>query len=127
MLVWISSSTYPTTKDFVQTFFSEKVWIQNTLPTYGLDICPKFRSFFIWDSLLSLMSDYALGFRTSYLIIVPIEFWRNSDLFKKKEHFSSSKIDKMRTFRKKISEIVRKSLKSYVKVFETVLVHNRSL
>ena len=53
MLVWISASTYPTTKDFVQTFFWEKVWIQNTLPTYGLDICPKFRSFFIWDSLLS--------------------------------------------------------------------------
>ena len=56
MLVWISSSTYPTTKDFVQTFFSEKVWIQNTLPTYGLDICPKFRSFFIWDSLLNVLS-----------------------------------------------------------------------
>ena len=51
-VVWISASTYPTTKDFVQTFFWEKVWIQNTLPTYGLDICPKFRSFFIWDSLL---------------------------------------------------------------------------
>ena len=37
-VVWISASTYPTTKDFVQTFFWEKVWIQNTLPTYGLDM-----------------------------------------------------------------------------------------
>ena len=24
----------------------EKVWLENTLPTYDLDICPKFRSFF---------------------------------------------------------------------------------
>ena len=51
MLVLTSLYTYPTTKDFVQTFFLEKVWIHNTLLTYGLDICPKFRSFFIWDSL----------------------------------------------------------------------------
>ena len=53
MQVWTSLSTYPTTKKFVQTFFLEKVWLQNTLPTYSLDICPKFRSFFIWDSLLN--------------------------------------------------------------------------
>ena len=46
MLLWIPASTYPTTTDFVQTFFLEKVWIHNTLPTYGLDICPNFRSFF---------------------------------------------------------------------------------
>ena len=56
MQVWTSLSTYPTTKKFVQTFFLEKVWLQNTLPTYSLDICPKFRSFFIWDPLLSLES-----------------------------------------------------------------------
>ena len=31
----------------------EKVWLRNTLPTYDLDICPNFRSFFIWISLLS--------------------------------------------------------------------------
>ena len=53
MQVWTSLSTYPTTKKFVQTFFLEKVWLQNTLPTYSLDICPKFRSFFIWDPLLN--------------------------------------------------------------------------
>ena len=29
---------------------------------------------------------------------VPINFWRNSDPFKKKEHFSSSKIDRVRAF-----------------------------
>ena len=40
---------------FVQTFFSEKVWLESTLPTYSLDICPKFRSFF-WDPLLKVLS-----------------------------------------------------------------------
>ena len=47
-----ASTDYPTTKKFVQTIFVEKVCLQNTLPTYSLDICPKFRSFFIWDPLL---------------------------------------------------------------------------
>ena len=40
--------------DIVQIFLGGKVWIQYPLPTYSLDICPKFRSFFIWDPLLSL-------------------------------------------------------------------------
>ena len=43
----------PTTKVFVQTFFLEKVWLEDTLPTYSLDICPKFRSCCFWDPLLS--------------------------------------------------------------------------
>ena len=43
----------PTKKVFVQTFFLEKVWLEDTLPTYNLDICPKFRSFFLLDPLLS--------------------------------------------------------------------------
>ena len=29
---------------------------------------------------------------------LPIDFWRNSDLFEKKEHFSSSKTAKVRAF-----------------------------
>ena len=33
--------------------------------------------------------DYACQCRTSTLIMVPINFWRNSDPFKKEEHFSS--------------------------------------
>ena len=33
----------------------------------------------------------------SFLVMLPIDFWRNSDLFEKKEHFSSSKTDKVRT------------------------------
>ena len=41
----------PTTKVFVQTFFLEKVWLEDTLPTYSLDICPKFRSFFFYWTL----------------------------------------------------------------------------
>ena len=32
-------------------FFRKKVWLGNTLPTYGLDICPNFCSFF-WKALL---------------------------------------------------------------------------
>ena len=31
-------------------FFLEKVWLEDTLPTYSLDICPKFRSFFLGPS-----------------------------------------------------------------------------
>ena len=45
-----------------------------------------------------LMPDYARRCRTSTLIMVPINFWRNSDPFKKKEHFSSSKNDRVRAF-----------------------------
>ena len=30
--------------------------------------------------------------------MVPINFWRNSDPFKKEEHFSTSKIDRVRAF-----------------------------
>ena len=65
-VVWISASTYPTTKDFVQTFFLEKVWIQNTLPTYGLDICPKFRSFFYLG-----LSPYSLSLTSSRGALAP--------------------------------------------------------
>ena len=45
-----------------------------------------------------LMPDYALRCRTSTMIMVPINFWRNSDPFKKEEHFSSSKMDRVRAF-----------------------------
>ena len=44
--VWTSIADLPTSKFVVQTFFLEKVWLRNTLPTYDLDICPNFRSFF---------------------------------------------------------------------------------
>ena len=50
--VWTSIADLPTSKFVVQTFFLEKVWLRNTLPTYDLDICPNFYSFFIWISLL---------------------------------------------------------------------------
>ena len=46
----------------------------------------------------SFMLEYAHRCRTSTVIIVPINFWQNSDPFKKKEHFSSSKIDRVRAF-----------------------------
>ena len=45
-----------------------------------------------------LMPNYARRCRNSTLIMVPINFWRNSDPFKKKKHFSSSKIDRVRAF-----------------------------
>ena len=38
------------------------------------------------------------------LMTAPIFFWRNSDLFLKKEHFSSSKIEEIRAFSIKLSE-----------------------
>ena len=39
----------------------------------------------------------ALRCNASFLVMLPFDFWRNSDLFEKKEHFSSSKTDKVRT------------------------------
>ena len=45
--VWTSIADLPTSNFVVQTFFLEKVWLRNTLPTYDLDICPNFRSFFL--------------------------------------------------------------------------------
>ena len=39
----------------------------------------------------------ALRCNASFLVMLPMDFWRNSDLFEKKEHFSSSKTDKVRT------------------------------
>ena len=37
--------TYP--ENFGPNFFLAKEWLKNTLPTYSLDICPNFRSFFL--------------------------------------------------------------------------------
>ena len=45
-----------------------------------------------------LMPDYAWRCWTSTLIMVPINFWQNSDPFKKKEHFSSSKTNRVKAF-----------------------------
>ena len=51
--VWTSIADVPNSNFFVQTFFMEKVWLRNTLPsTYDLDICPNFRRFFFWISLI---------------------------------------------------------------------------
>ena len=36
-------------------FFLEKVWLRNTLPTYNLEICPTFRSFFSSESSPNVM------------------------------------------------------------------------
>ena len=62
------------------------------------------------------MPHYGRWCRISTLIMVPINFWQNSDLFKKKEHFFSSKIDKVRafqrnSFRENLSNTKHKSLK----------------
>ena len=59
---------------------------------------------------LYLMPHYGRGCRISTLIMVPINFWRNSDLFKKKEHFSSSKIDNFRAFQRKSLKIFKENL-----------------
>ena len=65
-----------------------------------------------------LMPYYAQRCQTSTLIMVPINFWRNSDPFKRKQHFSSSKID--RVFDKSLKNFHSKSLKYGRKMFETV-------
>ena len=51
--MWTSVSDLPTLKIFVFVVV-EEVWLKNTLPTYNLDICPKFRCFF--TALLMLTS-----------------------------------------------------------------------
>ena len=51
--VWTSIADLPTSNFFVQTFFMEKVWLKNTLPTYSLDIRPNAHSFFILDPSLT--------------------------------------------------------------------------
>ena len=56
-----------------------------------------------------LISEYALWFPTSPLMMVPINFWWNSDLVKKR-HFSSPKTDEVRAFLDK--SLNRKSIKS---------------
>ena len=47
------------------------------------------------------------GRQNQTMTMVPMDFWRNSDLFEKKEHFSSSKTYRVRTF-------LHKSLKFYI-------------
>ena len=51
-----------------------------------------------WSLSWFPIADCALRFRSSTLMIVPIKFWRNSGKSKKKEHFSSSKTDKVFAF-----------------------------
>ena len=45
---------WPNTLIFFPNFVSEKVWLKNTLPTYDLDISPKFCIFFFRLSLIDL-------------------------------------------------------------------------
>ena len=80
--VWTSIADLPTSKYFVQTFFLKKVWLRNTLPTYDLDICPNFRSFFIWISLLmKSLDDYVLlQVLFQVLITLPLKVLKKSVL-----------------------------------------------
>ena len=54
--------------------------------------------------------DCAPWFRTSPLMIDPMDFWQNFDLSKKKENFSSSKTDKVRAFLDKSLKFSRENL-----------------
>ena len=47
------------------------------------------------------MSHYGRGYRISTLIIVSINFWRNSDLFKKKKIFLAQIMTELERFEKK--------------------------
>ena len=61
--VWTYIADLPTSNFFVQTFFLEKVWLRNTVPTYDLDVCPNFQSFFFWS--LSLDRIYFLTYNNT--------------------------------------------------------------
>ena len=50
---------------------------------------------------LYLMLHYGHGRCITTLIMVPINFWQNSDLFKTKVHFSCLKMDKVKSFQRK--------------------------
>ena len=65
-----------------------------------------------------LMPEYTHRCRT-ILIMVPINYWRNSDPFKKK-HFCSSNIDLVRAFLKISQIFISKSMKYGTEMFETV-------
>ena len=57
------------------------------------------------DVTLHLLGVFVnVQFRTSTLIMIPINLWQDSDPFKKKEHFSSSKIDRVRAFLTNLSK-----------------------
>ena len=53
MLVWISSSTYPTTKDFVQTFFWKKYGFKIPYLSAVWTYVQNFVFFFILNPLLT--------------------------------------------------------------------------
>ena len=76
-----------------------------TPPTVGSDMT-------LWQIWICLypMPHCGCVCSNSTLIMVPINFWRNSDLFKKKEHLSSSKIDNFRAFQRKSLKIFKENL-----------------
>ena len=53
------------------------------------------------------MPHYGRGCRISTLIMVPINFWRNSDLFKKKNIFQAQKLAKLEHFKGNLSNFPR--------------------
>ena len=77
----------------------------NQVRLVRIDLVSKVKGAFIlgylyFEIIFLLRSSSFWGRRclTSTLIMVPINFWQNSDPFKKREHFSSSKIDRVRAF-----------------------------
>ena len=53
---------------------------------------------FFYRTTLKSLPDYARRCRTSTLIMVPINFWRNSDPFKKKKIFLTQQLTMIRHF-----------------------------
>ena len=72
--------TWPTYLNvFVQTFLLEKGWLRNTLPTYDLDICPNFRSFFFISLLgknIGITRD-PIRYRINCLTLDRYQYWSN--------------------------------------------------
>ena len=71
--------------------------------TMGSDVTPR------QNEIVIMRCRTMAGYHISTLIMVPINFWRNSDLFKKKRN-SSSKIDKVRAFQRKSFKFFKENL-----------------
>ena len=79
-------------------------------PTLGSDVTLNWLNFAIF-----LMLDCARGFRTSTLRMVQMDFWRNSDLFKKKNIFLAQKLTKSEHFYESLKIFIENHLNLFLK------------
>ena len=77
---------------------------------------------------LSFMPDYSQKCRIRFLIMVPIEIWRNSDLFLlKNQHFMAQKLVKLEHISEISHNFIENILNLKRKTLKHILVHYRWL